>query len=108
MSEALDIQSEIDRMEVKILRFNILFQEEQSKNSNLTLISIALIGVIGVILDISKWFIKIVNPQDVDYPCLSIIKGIVIFTMLIEFLKRVLRNKLFYKKLKNQFSHTSK
>jgi hypothetical protein len=79
---SLEIQSEIERMETKIMRINEHFQERREKSFNIALIIITLLSVISVLYDLSEWVIKMGVPKDVMYPYVSITNGIIIFLLI--------------------------
>lgn len=84
VSGALDIQSELDKMELKVSRLNTVMQEKRDKTLNRVLITITIINVFGVIYDLAEWGIKLGYPADAMYPYTSI--GIAILTFLIIFI----------------------
>jgi len=79
---SLEIQSEIERMETKILRINEHFQERREKSFNIALIIITLLSVFSVLYDLSEWIIKMGVARDVMYPYISISNGIIIFLLI--------------------------
>jgi len=79
---SLEIQSEIERMETKILRINEHFQERREKSFNIALIIITLLSVFSVLYDLSEWVIKMGVSRDVMYPYVSITNGIIIFLLI--------------------------
>ncbi len=79
---SLEIQSEIERMETKIMRINEHFQERREKSFNIALIIITLLSVFSVLYDLSEWVIKMGVSKDVMYPYVSITNGIIIFLLI--------------------------
>jgi hypothetical protein len=82
MMFSLEIQSEIERMETKIMRINEHFQERREKSFNIALIIITLLSVFSVLYDFSEWVIKMGVSRDVMYPYVSITNGIIIFLLI--------------------------
>ncbi len=79
---SLEIQSEIERMETKIMRINEHFQERREKSFNIALIIITLLSVFSVLYDLSEWVIKMGVSREVMYPYVSISNGIIIFLLI--------------------------
>jgi hypothetical protein len=79
---SLEIQSEVERMETKIIRINEHFQERREKSFNIALIIITLLSVFSVLYDISEWVIKMGVSREFMYPYVSITNGIIIFLLI--------------------------
>lgn len=79
---ALGIQSEIERMDVKIQRINEQFQEKREKSFNTALVVITLLSVFSVIYDLSEWSVRMGIERSWVYPVPSIISGVLIFGLI--------------------------
>jgi hypothetical protein len=79
---ALGIQSEIERMDVKIQRINEQFQEKREKSFNTALVVITLLSVFSVIYDLSEWSVRMGIERSWVYPVPSIISGLLIFALI--------------------------
>lgn len=91
---ALDVDSEIDRMENKIQRINEEFQKKRDNRLNLVVSVLAVFGVFSVNSEISRWLLELnINiPHKTVYPIGSIsILSIIFFTLFIALI--VLRKK---------------
>ncbi len=79
---SLEIQSEIERMETKIMRINEHFQERREKTFNIALVIITLLSVFSVLYDFSEWGVNLGISRDVMYPYITITNGIIIFLLI--------------------------
>jgi len=79
---ALGVQSEIERMDVKIQRINEQFQEKREKSFNTALVVITLLSVFSVIYDLSEWSVRMGIERSWVYPIPSIISGLLIFGLI--------------------------
>lgn len=79
---SLEIQSEIERMETKIMRINEHFQERREKSFNIALIIITLLSVFSVLYDFSEWGVNLGISRDIMYPYITITNGIIIFLLI--------------------------
>ncbi len=79
---SLEIQSEIERMETKIMRINEHFQERREKSFNIALIIITLLSVFSVLYDFSEWGVNLGISRDIMYPYVTITNGLIIFLLI--------------------------
>jgi len=89
--EALDINYEIERMEVKIRRINEQADEKRENTTNLILIVIGLLSVFCMIYDTSCWLVDMGISDKFVFPSLSLVMSLVIIISIIGLL--VFKNK---------------
>ena len=80
---ALDIHSEVEKMETKIQRINEHFQEKREKKLNLVLTVLAIISVFSFIYDTSSWLVNLGFSEKQIFPIPSLVIASVLFLSII-------------------------
>ncbi len=80
---ALDIHSEIEKMETKIKRINEHSQEKREQKLNQVLIVLAIISIFSVIYDASNWLINLGFSEKQIFPFPSLVIATIFFLSII-------------------------
>jgi hypothetical protein len=84
---SFDMQTEIERMETKVVRINSYAQEKREKTMNIILVTITLLNIISFAKDSSDWMVNLGVRKTFVYPSFSLVlESIIIISLLVFYL----------------------
>lgn len=93
ISSALDIQTEIDKMEVKISRLSTFQQEQRDQNLAAILLFITVLNIFSIIFSVSEWGIKLGIDESNMYPVISLSIAALLVIMVIVYMVGLFKRK---------------
>lgn len=83
LHHSLGIDTEVEKMEIKVQRINEHLQEKRGRTLNLAISIIAFLSVFSSLYDFSEWVVSLGVPHKFMFPYGSLFFGLLIFSVII-------------------------